>query len=51
MPNLIGDDLIVWILHHIPDLTGLIPLANLLQRHTVKEDLAAFLSMGCKDRL
>ena len=51
MPNLIGDDLIVGILHHITDFTGLVPLAYFIQRHTVKEDLTIFLTVRSKNGL
>ena len=51
MPDLIRDDLIVRILHHIADLCGLIPLTDLLHGNSVKEYLTAFLSVGSKDRL
>ena len=41
MPYLIGDDLIVGILHDKTDFAGLIPLAYFFKRHTVKQDIPA----------
>ena len=50
MPHLIGDDLIIGILHHIADFGSLIPLIDFLERHPVKQDLTAFLAVRRKDR-
>ena len=41
MPDFIGDDLIVRILHHKADLCCLLQLTHGIQRLTVKENLTA----------
>ena len=50
MPDLIGDELIVGILHDIADCSGLIVGADLLQRNTVEKNRAASPAVGCQNR-
>ena len=45
MPDFIGNNLIVRILHHKADLRGLLQLAHSIQRLTVKENIAAALAV------
>ena len=45
MPDLIGNDLVIRILHHIADLAGLVPLGNLFHRNAVEQDLTGVLTM------
>ena len=46
VPHLIGDDLVVRVLHHKADLSGLLPQADLGQGHTIQRDLAASAPVG-----
>ena len=49
MPDLVGDDLVVGILHDVADFGGLVPLAHLIQGNTVKQQRAASLAVGCEN--
>ena len=51
MPDFVGDDLIVRILHHIADFHSLVPLGHLGQRNSVKEDLSGTVSVRRQYRL
>ena len=51
MPHLVGNDLVIGILHHIADFGRLVSLADLLQGGAVEENLSGFLAMGCKHGL
>ena len=49
MPDLVGDDLVVRVLHHKADPGGLLPLADLFQGRTIQSDGTGAGAMGGED--
>ena len=49
MPYLIGDNLVIGILHHITDFCRLNSLIDLLNGYSIKQNLPLFLAMRSKN--
>ena len=50
VPNLVSDNLVIGILHHIADFGRLVPLADFLDRCSIEQYLTGFLPVGCQYR-